>query len=151
MTQPIGPSTVSPMSLRQPIRKHFDTIWGPPQFTNWVDESMSWKETCYIGDWSYLDEFHIKGPDALRFLSEHMVNSVEKFALGQAKHGVFCNKAGKVIGEGVLSRLGDNASAFARQRVAAARTARAFEDAVAHQRLQDRLEMAWRQAVTRVD
>ncbi|WP_201766649.1 aminomethyltransferase family protein [Sphingobium quisquiliarum] len=43
---------------------------------------------------------------------DHAINSFAKFDLGQAKHAVFCNKAGKVIGEGVLQRLGEDEFEF---------------------------------------
>jgi vanillate/3-O-methylgallate O-demethylase len=94
------------MSIISELRENIDTStsWGKLEYTNWRDENLSWKHACYIGDWSYLDEFRISGPDALRFLSEHTVNSVAKFDIGQAKHAIFCNHAGKVIGEGVLTR-----------------------------------------------
>ena len=40
----------------------------PYEYTGWVDECMSWKETCYIGDWSPLsNKFLVKGRDALKF------------------------------------------------------------------------------------
>ena len=47
---------------------------------------------------------------------------------------------------GAQDVVGGDAPALARELVAAARPADAFEDAVAHQRLQHRLEMARRQA-----
>jgi len=28
--------------------------FGEPEYTDWLDESLSWKHTCYIGDWSFL-------------------------------------------------------------------------------------------------
>jgi hypothetical protein len=27
--------------------------FGEPEYTDWLDESLSWKQTCYIGDWSF--------------------------------------------------------------------------------------------------
>lgn len=96
------------MSIISELRTNIDTStsWGKLEYTDWRDENLSWKKTCYIGDWSYLDEFRISGPDAFRFLSEHAVNSFAKFDIGQAKHAIFCSHAGKVIGEGVLTRHG---------------------------------------------
>jgi len=96
------------------IRTNLDTStsWGKLEFTDWRDENLSWKKTCYVGDWSWLDEFHVQGPEALKFLSEHMINSVAIFDVGQAKHAVFCNQAGKVIGEGILTRWGDDEFEF---------------------------------------
>jgi len=76
-------------------------------YTNWIDESMSWKETCFIGDWSpLLLKMRVRGPDALRFFNEVAVNSFATFAVGQAKHIVLCNDGGKVMGEGILMRYG---------------------------------------------
>lgn len=82
--------------------------WGKLEYTGWQDENVSWKEDVYIGDWSHLDEIRITGPDALAFFSSLVVNSFEKFAIGQAKHTIFCNANGKVIGEGILMRLGED-------------------------------------------
>jgi vanillate/3-O-methylgallate O-demethylase len=94
------------MSIESELRHGIDTStsWGKLEYTDWRDENLSWKQSCYIGDWSYLDELRVRGPDALRFLSAHAVNSFASYALGQAKHAIFCNQAGKVIGEGILSR-----------------------------------------------
>lgn len=88
------------------------TSWGKLEFTGWADENVSWKETCCIGDWSYLDELRVEGPDALRFFSDFIVNSVAKFAVGQAKHVICCNLNGKVIGEGILMRHGEESFEF---------------------------------------
>lgn len=82
--------------------------YEPYEYTGWIDESMSWKETCYVGDWSPLNKFLVKGPDALKFLSDIAVNSLAKFAIGQAKHIIMCNRAGKVITEGVCMRLAED-------------------------------------------
>jgi vanillate/3-O-methylgallate O-demethylase len=79
----------------------------PYEHTGWVDESLSWKQTCYIGNWSTLRKALIKGPDALAFLSWLGVNSFAKFDVGQAKHLVMCTPAGKVAAEGVLMRLAE--------------------------------------------
>ncbi|MDR9431596.1 MAG: aminomethyl transferase family protein [Natronomonas sp.] len=79
----------------------------PAEFTNWIDEQLSWKETCYIGYWSFMPDLHIKGPDALNLLRDLTVNSMENFEIGQAKHAIQCNKDGKVIAEGILYRIGE--------------------------------------------
>lgn len=86
--------------------------WGRLEYTDWIDESLSWKEDCYVGDWSFLDELIVEGPDALRLFSDFCVNSFAKFAIGQAKHVIACNSGGRVIGEGILMRLGDQRFEF---------------------------------------
>ncbi|MHA4869941.1 hypothetical protein ACXZ1M_19815 [Duganella sp. PWIR1] len=79
--------------------------WGASEYTGWQDEQLSWKESCYIGDWSFLWDIEVEGPDALRFFSETSVNSFAKFDIGQGKHLIQCSTRGKVMGEGVLMRL----------------------------------------------
>ena len=80
----------------------------PPEYTNWMDEQMSWKENCYIGYWSFMPNLHIEGPDALELLSDLTINSFKNFAVGQAKHAVQCNADGKVIGDGILFRMSED-------------------------------------------
>ena len=95
-------------SMRTTPPGYFTTRWGLPEYTDWVDESMSWKETCYIGDWSFLWERRYKGPDTLKLFSDISVNSFAKFDIDQSKHVIHCDEAGKVIHEGILSRLADD-------------------------------------------
>ncbi|MBN9142335.1 MULTISPECIES: glycine cleavage T C-terminal barrel domain-containing protein [unclassified Novosphingobium] len=81
--------------------------WGGPEYTGWQDEQTSWKTDCYLGDWSFLWDIEVEGPDALKVFSDTGVNSVGKFAVGQAKHLVQCNGDGKVVADGVLMRMGE--------------------------------------------
>jgi vanillate/3-O-methylgallate O-demethylase len=79
----------------------------PAEFTDFIDESMSWKQTCYIGDWSPLFKIMVEGPDAIRFFSDISINSFVNFPIGKGKHAVFCSKSGHVTGDGVLMRLSE--------------------------------------------
>jgi vanillate/3-O-methylgallate O-demethylase len=97
---------MDPRSMRNTPEGYFTSRWGLPEYTDWIDESMSWKKTCSIGDWSFLWERRFKGPDALRLFSDTSVNSFEKFDVMQSKHVTHTNEAGKVIAEGILTRLG---------------------------------------------
>jgi glycine cleavage system aminomethyltransferase T len=83
----------------------FISHWIPWQYTDFIDESLSFHETAYLGDWSALTKFRIKGSDALRFLSAYTVNDLSKFELGQIKHAIQTNEDGKVVGEGILYRI----------------------------------------------
>lgn len=97
--------------LRRPLVDRyirFANTWEPFEYTDWIDESQSWKNTCYIGDWSPLMKLRVSGRDALKFFSDIAINSFAKFDVGQAKHAVFCNVQGKVMGEGILMRLGEH-------------------------------------------
>ena len=96
---------ISAMRAAQP---GFVMGWRKWEHTSWQDEQLSWKNTCYIGDWSFLMDLEVEGPDALRVFSDSSVNSFAKFDVGQAKHIVQCNSAGKVIVEGVLMRMAEN-------------------------------------------
>lgn len=91
---------------------HFSGWYEAYEYSDWIDESMSWKRTCYIGDWSGLVKLHVSGPDALRFFSDIAVNSFAKFDVGQAKHAAFCNEHGKLMGEGILMRLAEDEFRF---------------------------------------
>jgi len=73
-----------------------------------MEECMSWKENCYIGDWSFLWVYKYSGPDVLKLFSDISINSFANFNIGQSKHVVHCNESGKVIHDGILSRLGED-------------------------------------------
>lgn len=99
---------LKPADMRKTPEGYFTSRWGLPEYTDWIDESMSWKETCAIGDWSFLWERRFKGPDALKLFSDTSVNSFQKFDVKQSKHVVHTNKQGKVIAEGILTRLSED-------------------------------------------
>lgn len=85
----------------------FGTVFEAYEFTGWISESMSWKSSCFVGDWSPLAKAIVEGPEALHFFNKTAMNGFQKFDIGQAKHAVFCNTGGKVAGEGVLMRLAE--------------------------------------------
>lgn len=95
-------------SMRTAPEAYAWSRFGQPEYTNWLDESLSWKTNCYIGDWSFLWQHRFSGPDVLRLFSEITVNSYKKFEIGQSKHAIHTNKDGKVIHEGVLTRLAED-------------------------------------------
>jgi vanillate/3-O-methylgallate O-demethylase len=84
------------------------TTGNVPEYTGWMDEQMSWKRTCYMGDWTFVPQIRIKGPDALHLLKTLSTNSFENYAMNRAKHCIQCNEDGKVISEGILLRHGDD-------------------------------------------
>jgi glycine cleavage system aminomethyltransferase T len=96
-----------PVSREIHTYTQFGATFEPWEYTDWIDESMSWKDTLYIGDWSPLGKMRVKGRDALKFFSSISVNSFARFDVGQAKHVIFCNRAGKIMGEGVLMKLAE--------------------------------------------
>jgi vanillate/3-O-methylgallate O-demethylase len=94
--------------LRKPPIGNATSSWGDMEYTDWIDESMSWKTTCYVGDWSWLPDLLLKGPDAQKLLSNISVNSFVRFPAGKSKHIIQCNDDGKIITQGVCMRTGQD-------------------------------------------
>ncbi len=81
----------------------------PFEWTNWRDETMAGKESCSIhASLNPQPTFRIKGPEALKFLSDVCVNDFTTFPIGSAKHAIMCNEEGLDMGDGVLMRLGED-------------------------------------------
>ena len=79
------------------------------EFTNWRDEQRAWRETCALLDQSHhMADLYLKGPDALKLLSDLGVNSFNTFKVNQAKQFVACNHDGYVIGDAILFYLDKN-------------------------------------------
>jgi glycine cleavage system aminomethyltransferase T len=78
----------------------------PSEYSNWRDEQRAWQETCVLFNQSYhMTDMYVKGPDALRLLSDLGVNSFKGFQVDKAKQFVACNYDGYVIGDVVLFYL----------------------------------------------
>ncbi|MBD7996813.1 aminomethyl transferase family protein [Arthrobacter sp. Sa2CUA1] len=74
-----------------------------PEFTNWRSEQRAWRETAVLFDQSHhMDNVFIKGPDALKLISDTAVNSVANFPVNKAKQYVPVTPSGHVIGDGIL-------------------------------------------------
>ncbi|MEX0285819.1 MAG: aminomethyl transferase family protein [Paracoccaceae bacterium] len=79
------------------------------EFTNWRDEQLAWRKSAVIYDQSHhMADLNIKGPDALRLISDLAINSVEKFPVDMAKQFVCVNHDGYVIGDNILFHLDDD-------------------------------------------
>lgn len=77
-----------------------------PEFTNWRSEQRSWRESVAFLDQSHhMTDLFIKGPDALKLLTDTGVNSFAKFTPGKAKQFVAVNYEGYLIGDAVLFYL----------------------------------------------
>jgi vanillate/3-O-methylgallate O-demethylase len=78
----------------------------PSEFSNWRDEQHAWRDTCCLFDQSHhMTDLYIKGPDALRLLTDLGVNSFASFAVNKAKQFVAVNPDGYVIGDAILFYL----------------------------------------------
>lgn len=80
----------------------------PYQFTDWQEEAMAWKESCYLhAGLNPSPTYKITGPGALDFLAAHCTNSFAKFPVGRGKHALMCRDDGLLLMHGVLLRLGE--------------------------------------------
>jgi vanillate/3-O-methylgallate O-demethylase len=85
----------------------------PSEFSNWRSEQEAWTRTCVLYDQSHhMANFFIKGPDALRMLSDLGVNTFRNFPVNRAKQYVPVSHDGYVIGDGILFHLDENEYVF---------------------------------------
>ena len=85
----------------------------PAEFSNWRDEQAAWRKTCVLFDQSHhMVDLYIKGPDALKLLSDLAINSFANFPVNRAKQFVPCSYSGHVIGDGILFHLEKNKLVF---------------------------------------
>jgi len=76
-----------------------------PEFQNWRNEQVAWRETAVLFDQTHhMDEVIVEGPDATAFLSQHGINSFKNFDLNRAKHFVPVTPNGHVIGDHICFR-----------------------------------------------
>lgn len=79
-----------------------------PEFSNWRDEQWAWQHGAVLFDQSHhMFDLYINGPDALKLLSDTMINSPEGFAVNKAKQYVPTTPYGHVIGDGIIFRLAE--------------------------------------------
>jgi len=98
-----------PGAIKYARWKGNNNVLMPFEFTDWVEETQSWKESCYI---SYslsgiTANLPVKGPDAERLMSENFVNSftLDKFPVGRAKHVIAVSEKGNITMDGVVLRI----------------------------------------------
>jgi vanillate/3-O-methylgallate O-demethylase len=78
----------------------------PYEFTNWRREQIAWRETAVLFDQTHhMANLFMRGPGAIKLISDTGINSVENFPVNMAKQFVPCTPAGHVIGDGILFHL----------------------------------------------
>ena len=83
------------------------------EFTNWRREQRAWRETAVLFDQTHhMVNLFLRGPDALRLISDTAINSVERFPVDMAKQYVPTTPAGNVIGDGILFHLDEDEFVF---------------------------------------
>jgi vanillate/3-O-methylgallate O-demethylase len=80
-----------------------------PEFSNWRMEQYAWQHTAVLFDQSHhMVDLFIKGPDAIKLLSDTAINSMKGFSINKAKQYVPTTPYGHVIGDGILFYLAEN-------------------------------------------
>ena len=112
-----------PSTLQQEIERSGSPVallWNSPappstvprvvqEFTNWRDEQLAWRRTSVLYDQCHhMADLFIKGPDALKLISDLAINSVAHFPVDMAKQFVAVNHNGHVIGDNILFHLDEN-------------------------------------------
>ena len=85
----------------------------PAEFTNWRREQIAWRQTAVLFDQSHhMANLFLKGPDAIKLISDTAINSVASFPVNRAKQYVPTTYAGNVVGDGILFHEEENEYAF---------------------------------------
>jgi vanillate/3-O-methylgallate O-demethylase len=78
----------------------------PYEFSNWRREQRAWRETAVLFDQSHhMVNLFLRGPEALKLISETGINNVADFPVDRAKQFVPVTPSGHVIGDGILFHL----------------------------------------------
>lgn len=81
----------------------------PSEFTNWIDEVKSWRDTASLSDLSHHQkDLYVSGPDSLQPFVDAGINDFSGFEPGKAKQFVACNSEGYLIGDAILFYLDEN-------------------------------------------
>lgn len=76
------------------------------EFTNWIEETRSWRETSSLSDLSHHQkDLYVRGPEALDVFAGLGVNDFASFEPGTAKQFVACNEDGYLVGDAILFYL----------------------------------------------
>jgi vanillate/3-O-methylgallate O-demethylase len=72
----------------------------PYEFSNWRREQKAWQETAVLFDQSHhMVNLFLRGPGAIRLISDTGINSVANFPVNMAKQFVPVTPGGHVIGD----------------------------------------------------
>ena len=85
----------------------------PSEYSNWRDEQKAWRDTAVLFDQSHhMANLYVKGPDALKLLSQLATNSFANFPVNRAKQFAPCTHYGFVIGDGILFHLAQDSLVY---------------------------------------
>ena len=79
-----------------------------PEFHNWRSEQWAWQHSAVLFDQSHhMVDLYIRGKDALRLLTDTMINSPKGWTVNKAKQYVPTTQYGHVIGDGIIFWLAE--------------------------------------------
>jgi len=82
---------------------------SPYEFTDWRDETCSWKTTCYLhAGLNPTDTYVLKGPDVIEYLSRITATNMDHFEPGRIKHGLILDDEGRIVADGVMMRTAED-------------------------------------------
>jgi vanillate/3-O-methylgallate O-demethylase len=85
----------------------------PTEYSNWRDEQRAWRDKAVLFDQTHhMVDLFIKGPDAVKLVSDLAINTFKNFPVERAKQFVPCSYDGHVIGDGILFHLAQNELVF---------------------------------------
>lgn len=74
-----------------------------PEFSNWRTEQWAWRNAAVLFDQSHhMVNLFIRGKDALKLLTDTMINSPKGWEVNKAKQYVPVTQYGHVIGDGII-------------------------------------------------
>jgi glycine cleavage system aminomethyltransferase T len=75
----------------------------PPEFTNWRDEQRAWHHSVVLFEQSYhMTELHIRGGDALAFVSQFATNDLSNLHPLRAKQLIMVDPTGHLISDAII-------------------------------------------------
>ena len=78
------------------------------EFSTWMEEQQAWREGAVLFDQSHhMTDVYLRGPDALKLLSDTGVNTFNKFKVNAAKQFICCSYGGYIIGDAILFYLAE--------------------------------------------
>lgn len=70
-------------------------------------ETAAIRNACALIDVSPLFKYHVRGPDARRFLDRLVTRDLSKMAVGHIVYTPWCNSRGKVVDDGTIAMLSE--------------------------------------------
>ncbi len=79
----------------------------PIQYTSIVEEHTAVRERVGLFDIAHMGRLCFTGPDAMSFLDHLLTNDVTRLKIGQVRYSLVCNRAGGILDDVLIYRLGD--------------------------------------------